>query len=208
MRSGSSMNKRRATVFFSVLLASAVLIPTFLFAQDEETHPNLFFGIVMGRYLPSDAVFKEVYGSSGPNLGMQAGWHFFQGGDFSLVLKIGLEGFSRTGFSTATAVKTSLSLKPFRAGIEIHLQPKVVGLWVEGGLVSIAYHEQSKLQETEDTQGGIYLGGGLLLQIPSFPWAALEAYARWNKAVVSMPDFEADLGGTEFGLSLLFRLKI
>jgi hypothetical protein len=162
----------------------------------------------MGRYLPSDAVFKEVYGTSGPNLGVQAGWHFYQSGDFSLALKVGLEGFSRTGLSTATAVKTSLSLKPFRAGVEVHLQPRVIGFWVEGGLVSIAYHEQSKLRDTEDTQGGIYLGGGLLLQIPSFPWAALQVYGRWNRAVVSMTDFDADLGGTEFGLSLLFRLKI
>ena len=202
------MNKRRAMVFFSVLLISAALFPAVLSAQDEEGTPNLFFGLVMGRYLPSDAVFKEVYGASGPNLGVQAGWHFFRSGDFSLALKVGLEGFSRTGLSTVTTVKTSLSLKPIRAGIEIHLQPKVIGLWVEAGLVSIAYHEQSKLLETEDTQGGIYLCGGLLLQIPSFPWAALQAYARWNRAVVSMTDYDVDLGGTEFGVSLLFRLKI
>jgi hypothetical protein len=202
------MNKRRTTVFFSVLLAAAVLFPSILSAQDEEIFPNLFFGIVMGRYLPTDAVFKEIYGASGPNLGMQAGWHFFQSGVFSLALKVGLEGFGRTGFSTVTATKTSLSLKPFRTGVEIHLQPRVVGLWVEGGLVSIAYHEQSKLMETEETQGGIYLGGGLLLQIPSFPWVALQAYARWNQAVVSSADFDVDLGGTEFGLSFLFRLKI
>ena len=202
------MNKRTGTAFFSVLLAAALFFPSALRAQDEEVSPNLFFGLVFGRYLPSDAVFREVYGQSGPNLGVQAGWHFFQSGNFSLALKVGLEGFSRTGVSTATATKASLSLKPFRAGLEIHLQPKVVGLWVEAGLVSIAYHEQSKLQETEDTQGGIYLGGGLLLQIPSFPWAALQAYARWNKVVVTTADFESDLGGTEFGLSLLLRLKI
>ncbi len=202
------MKKRREAVFFSVLLAAALFFPSALRAQDEEVSPNLFFGLVSGRYLPTDAVFREVYGRSGPNLGVQAGWHFYQSGDFSLALKVGLEGFSRTGVSTVTATKTSLSLKPFRAGLEIHLQPKVLGLWVEAGLVSIAYHEQSKLQETEETQGGFYLGGGLLLQIPSFPWAALEVYARWNKAVVSAADFEADLGGTEFGLSLLLRLKI
>ncbi len=202
------MYKRRAAAFFSVLLAAALFFPSALSAQDADLSPNLFFGLVFGRYMPSDAVFREVYGQSGPNLGVQAGWHFFQSGPFSLALKVGLEGFSRTGISTATATKTALSLKPFRVGLEIHLQPKVVGLWVEAGLVSIAYHEQSKLQETEDTLDGIYLGGGLLLQIPSFPWVALQAYARWNKAVVTTADFESDLGGTEFGLSLLLRLKI
>jgi len=202
------MKKRQAAFFFSVFLAAALFFPSALPAQDTDSPPNLFFGLVIGRYMPADAVFREIYGQSGPNLGVQAGWHFFQSGDFSLAVKVGLEGFSRTGVSTVTATKTSLSLKPFRAGLEIHLQPKVVGLWVEGGMVSIAYQEQSKLQNTEDTQAGIYLGGGLLLQIPSFPWAALEIYARWNKAVVSSADFEADLGGTEFGLSLLFRLKI
>ncbi len=202
------MNKRRAAVFFSVLMAAALFCPSTLRAENMDSPPNLFFGLVFGRYLPSDPVFKEIYGASGPNLGIQAGWHFFQSGDFSLALKVGLEGFSRAGVSTVTATKTSLSLKPFRAGLEIHLQPKVVGFWAEAGLVSIAYHEQSKLQDTENTQDGIYLGGGLLLQVPSFPWAALQAYARWNKAVVSSADFSSDLGGTEFGLSLLFRLKI
>jgi hypothetical protein len=202
------MNKRRAAGFFSLLLAASLFFPSGLRAQNTDISPNFFFGLVSGWYLPSDAVFKEIYGTSGPNLGVQAGWHFFQSGVFSLALKVGLEGFSRTGVSTVTSTKTSLSLKPFRVGLEIHLQPKVVGLWVEAGLVSIAYHEQSKLQDTEATQGGIYLGGGLLLQIPSFPWAALQAYARWNQAVVSSADFETDLGGTEFGLSLLLRLKI
>ena len=202
------MNKRRAAAFFSVFMAAALFYPSILRAEDADSHPNLFFGLVFGRYLPSDPVFKEIYGANGPNLGVQAGWHFFRSGELSLALKVGLEGFSRTGVSTVTATKTSLSIEPFRAGLEIHLQPKVVGVWAEAGLVSIAYHEQSKLQNTDNTQTGIYLGGGLLLQIPSFPWAALQAYARWNRAVVSSADFESDLGGTEFGLSLLFRLKI
>ena len=205
------MNRRRVTAVFSVLLAAALLFPSVLAAQEEQTeevNPNLFFGLVMGRYLPNDAVFKEVYGEGGSNVGFQAGWHFLRSGSFSLALKVGLEGFTRTGASTITAVPATLSLKPFRAGLEVHLQPRVVGLWAEAGIVSISYHEQSELQDTQDTQDGIYVGGGLLLQIPSFPWLALQAYARWNKAVVTTTDLEADLGGTEFGLSLLLRLKI
>jgi hypothetical protein len=205
------MNKRRAAEIFSVVFAILLLFPSILTAQEveeEEVNPNLFFGLVMGRYLPTDAVFKEVYGESGSNLGFQAGWHFLRSGSFSLALKVGLEGFTRTGTSTITAMPTTLSLKPFRAGLEVHLQPRVVGLWAEAGIVSISYHEQSELQDTQDTQDGIYVGGGLLLQIPSFPWAALQAYARWSKAVVTTTDLEADLGGTEFGLSLLLRLKI
>jgi hypothetical protein len=205
------MNKRSQAAIFSVLLAATLISPALLCAQDDEEQtpaPNIFFGPLLGKFLPTDAVFKQVYGTSGSIQGLQAGWHFVQSGVFSLALCLDYRGFSQEGFSTISGTTSKLTLKPFSYGLEAHLQRGIVGIWLGGGLVSISYEEASALQTTSDTASGFHVDGGMILQIPSFPLAALKLYARWSKAVVTMTDFDVDLGGTEYGVSLLFRFRI
>jgi hypothetical protein len=208
------MYKRRATAFFSVLLATALFFPSALRAQDSgddkelQPAPNIFIGPVVGKFMPSDAVFKQVYGNGGSILGFQVGWHFFRSDVFSLALCLDIRDFSQEGASTITGTASTITLKPLSFGLEAHLQRGVVGLWLGGGVVSVSYAEASALQDTSDSTTGFHIDGGMIFQLPSFPLAALKLYARWSKAVVTLADFEADVGGTEYGVSLLFRFKI
>lgn len=208
------MNKRTGMAIFSILLAASLLFPVFLRAQDSrddevlQPAPNMFIGPVLGKFLPSDAVFKQIYGNGGSILGLQAGWHFFRTGVFSLALCLDIRDFSQEGASTISGTASTITLKPLSFGIEAHLQRGVVGLWLGGGVVSVSYAETSALQDTTDSTTGFHIDGGMILQIPSFPLTALKLYARWSKAVVTLADFEADVGGTEYGVSLLFRFKI
>jgi len=208
------MNKRTGTAIFSFLLAASLLFPVFLRAQDsgddEELRPapNIFIGPIIGKFLPTDAVFKQVYGNGGSTLGFQAGWNFFRSGVFSLAFCLDIRDFSQEGASTITGTASKITLKPLSFGLEAHLQRGVVGLWLGGGVVSVSYAEASALQNTNDSTTGFHVDGGMIFQIPSFPLAALKLYARWSKAVVTLADFDVDVGGTEYGVSLLFRFKI
>jgi hypothetical protein len=208
------MNKRTGSAIFSFLLAASLFYPVFLRAQEagdgEELRPapNIFIGPIIGKFMPSDAVFKQVYGNGGSILGLQAGWHFFQSGVFSLALCLDIRDFSREGASTISGTPSTITLKPLSFGLEAHLQRGVVGIWLGGGIVSVSYAETSALQDTSDSTTGFHIGGGMIFQIPSFPLAALKLYARWSKAMVTLADFEADVGGTEYGASFLFRFRI
>ena len=205
------MMKIRKMPYFILALAASFLLPVFLCAQDAGSDeeilpaPNFFGGLIVGRFMPTDAVFKQVYGNSGSILGFQAGWHFFRSGVFSLALSVDFRGFSQKGAATVTGTASTIALKPLSVGLEAHLQRGVVGLWLGGGIVSVSYTEQSSLQDTSDSATGFHVDGGFIIQIPSFPWAALKLYGRWSKAVVTMTDFEADLGGSEYGAMILFR---
>jgi len=194
----------------AVLAILAVLAhPPLLVAQDAPRPQTTFLGLSLSGYLVSDKVFEEVYGGSGSMFGFAAAQRILGDRAFGLDAVLEIRGYSKTGLSTLSQTETILKIKPVSFGLEGTLTRGIAILWLGTGLDLTSYSEESALQNTTGSTLGFHVAGGLAFQPgPSFP-LRLKLFLRWNKARVSTVDeIPVELGGPEYGASLLFGFRL
>jgi hypothetical protein len=203
------MNHRSSTATAAAALVLLVLWPAIASAQDEfvpAPPPRAWIGILGGRFAPSDAVFKGVYGIDGLSLGMSAGYELYRSEGFSLAAGLAVRRFAKSGGSTISGTVSRLNLIPIAAGLETAVRRGAVGLFLGGGADWIIYSEDSEWILSRGSAFGFHVEGGLFLEPGSGP--VLKAYIRWSKATKMMEGFDVGLGGVEIGAALLFRFDL
>ncbi len=204
------MKRYTAALAVAGLLALLSVFPPAVAAQDEfpltQPLPNTWFGIIGGRFTPTDEVFKEVYGTGGLSFGLSVGRELYRSSGFTLAAGLDVRRFTRSGAATISQTPSRLTFVPLSASLETHFRSGAFGIWLGGGAGPIFYTEDSEWTISRGSAFGYHLIGGLLVEIPSGP--AVKAYLRWSAATETVEGFDVALGGTEMGLSLLFRFRI
>ncbi|MDW7760721.1 MAG: hypothetical protein SCM96_08790 [Acidobacteriota bacterium] len=146
-------------------------------------------------FIPSEAVFKEIYGESpvyggGISLKIMGGLSLWAGGSF----------FNKTGTLTFTEESTTMTLIPVFGGLQYQFLSGRFRPYIGAGAGYILYKEENPIGKVED--GGLgfmgLAGVKVLIAGPLF----LDLQGSYSMCKVEPAGIEADLGGIHIGLGL------
>lgn len=148
-----------------------------------------------GYFLPTEKVFKDVYGS-GP----------FYGGEFDvkisggLSLWVGADYYKKKGELTFTQEETTLTLKPISGGVRYSLGAGMLRPYVAVGVTYVKYREESVIGAVDEGDVGFLGQAGVRLRVASRFF--LDVQARYSTCKAKPVDVSSDLGGLHAGLGL------
>jgi len=175
-----------------------VLFTAALILASEASAVSLSFRVGSSYFLPTDEVFRDVYGG-GPAYGAE------------IALSLGREleawvsgsTFGKTGRLTFTGEETEIRLTPFLAGIRYYFTRTRLQPYIGAGAGYFFYKETSPLGTVKDQNFGLAAHAGLVVGVTR--GLIVNVRAGYSTCKVKPDEFEADLGGLELGLGLGVR---
>lgn len=159
----------------------------------------LKMGPIFAHYRPNDKVVKEIYGAGGPIYGFRigallpAGWSVWFG--YSQYRQI-----SKTTYSDQL---TTMALNPLTVSVRYTLPLRFFILPYAGvGYAHIGFKEESGVGKIQGNGGSITFDAGVEIKIIRHIY--LEGIFRYDRINVNPTGFPVDVGGTQFGGSLIF----
>jgi len=151
------------------------------------------FGIKVSYFMPSEQVFKDIYGS-GPMFGGEFG--------FSLSDRVGLwadgQYYSGTGKLTYTKEETKLTLVPIGAGVRVDLLTKGAARPYVGAGVRCYIYKETNVIGTAEANGVGFVGlVGVNLRLAK--GIILDLRAAYSSCSLTPADFKINVGGIELG---------
>jgi len=146
--------------------------------------------MILGRYgtfAPSDAIFKEVYGS-GSVMGGEL--RFRLSGGFSLSLNGGY--FKKKGALTVTGDETTMTMFPLEAMLVYHVLSGSLMPYVGAGGAFCRYTEENAIGKVEGWGTGFAVCGGVTFRLGPL---GLDARAKYTSMKIKPLEDEANLGG-------------
>ncbi len=163
------------------------------------------FVTIKGAYfLPSNDVFKDVYGS---------GLAF--GAETSIPLSgplhawAGFEFFSRSGLTTISEEETKVRIVPFYAGLRALFGQKSVRPYIGAAAAYFSFHEVNPIGSVSDGGFGLLGQAGVMARLTGALW--IDAFAGFRACTLRADvadgeePLEAKLGGLSAGLGLAYR---
>lgn len=123
---------------------------------------------------------------------------------FSLEVK----NISQKGASTLTRKTTRLTLFPVILAGKYLIRINNWIPYVGAGWDYFHYKETSEIHNTSGSTIGYHFQGGTYYQIPSLPSLLMKIYVKFTQASVLENSLEAELGGLEAGLGLIWGLHL
>lgn len=154
-----------------------------------------------GYFMPSDRVFKDVYGS-GPVFGAElaapvaGGLHAWAGAEY----------FTKKGLLPVTEEETSTRIVPVFAGLRYHIGRSAVRPYLGAAAGYFMLHEENPLGTASRSGFGFLVRGGLLIKIAG-P-ISLDLHGNYSNATIKTDDpdpLEAKIGGLQAGGGLVIR---
>ena len=175
-----------------LLLGGLLLAPSFIAAQ------TVRIGVEGGYFMPSEQIFKDVYGSGGVCYGGNI--TFFVTSKISL--EAGFNSYNQEGTVTNSTGKTTLGIQTIRLGGFYHFgNGKLVPRIGAGGIYSFV-SEETPYGDFDDSGAGWFAGAGVDLQLSGSLYLGLEGLYQDTKIT---GDFgEVSIGG----IVLLVNFKI
>jgi hypothetical protein len=146
-------------------------------------------------FIPSEAVFKEIYGESP-----------VYGGEVSLKIMGGLSiwvagnYFNKTGKLTFTEESTTMTLIPVFGGLQYEFLSGRIRPYIGAGAGYILYMEENPIGKVED--GGLGFMGRAGMRVLITGPLFLDLQASYSVCKVKPAGIEADLGGIQAGVGL------
>jgi hypothetical protein len=167
------------------------------------------FGLLAGFFFVQDETFQEMYGKS----------VFFFGGEYTLRfpvkerhgvdVAVDLRQLKKSGRTSYTEEEahvrlTSLSLS-LRYSLEYDRFTFFVGPGFDYVMYKENYAETFPIKSVDGSAAGYHItGGGYYNVLPSL---AVKAYFKYCAADTEPDGFRVNLGGTEWGLGLVYRFE-
>jgi len=173
---------------------------------------NTMIGLSLGSHKISDERFQEVYPGRALVYGLHLSRTLFSAGDFDFALSVDGKIFSKAGAATVTEEEARFTMTPLSIGASLIWNSKYFALFAGGGLDVCPYRETSPLYPypgfVKETANGSHFQAGAIVHIPGLDGLRAKLYYKGSKALTINNDIEVDLGGGEFGFSLLYGLRL
>lgn len=185
---------KRAILRFLIIAALAVSAGTAWGAGFSLTFKG-------GYFMPSNEVFKDVYGS-GPVFGAEMAVPIVGG----LHVWAGAEYFSKKGLFPLTEEETSARIVPLFAGLRYHIGTAAVRPYLGAAAGYFMLHEENPLGTASKNGFGFLVRGGLLIKIAG-P-VSLDLHGNYSSCTIKTEgndSLEAKIGGLQAGGGLVIR---
>lgn len=153
---------------------------------------------LMGRNRVDEPRFAPVYKNNGPVYGLSFSGTLI----YNLSLYLDVKYMSRTGQTTYTKEKSTLSFLPISGGLRYVLPLNYVHPYLGVGTDVYFYYEENPIDTVINAARGTHiLAGAYVHPLESVP-LALNLRIKWTKAKTTEQDRSINLGGLEYGLTV------
>lgn len=172
---------------------------------DEERYFTV--GLLGGVYFLQDQVFQELYGKSAPFIGAEMTLRFPIREPHGMDIAAGGRMLTKKGLTSYTEEDIRLRLTDLFLSLRYSYDTGRFALFLGPGIEYITYRETYAetfpIDSTQGSQTGLHLTGGGYLHLTSS--LSLKGYCKYCLIATDKPGFRINLGGTEWGVGILYR---
>jgi hypothetical protein len=172
---------------------------------DEERYFTV--GLMGGFYFLQDQVFQELYGKGVPFFGAEMTLRFPIREPHGMDIAAGGRTLTKKGLTSYTEEALSLRLTDLSLSLRYSYDTGRFALFLGPGIEYVTYRETYAetfpIDSTQGSQTGLHLTGGGYIHVTS--GLSLKAYAKYCLVETDKPGFRINLGGTEWGVGILYR---
>lgn len=175
---------------------------------DEERY--LTVGLLGGIYFLQDEVFQELYGKSAPFLGGELTMRFPVREPHGVDFSAGGRTLSRKGRTSYTEEALNLRLTNLFLSLRYSYDTGRFAIFAGPGIEYISYKETYAatfpIESVKGSRTGFHVTGGGYLHLTSA--LSVKAYLKFCKVETDNPGFRVNLGGTEWGMGIIYRFYL
>jgi opacity protein-like surface antigen len=197
-------------IFLSSFVARAQTQPQtrIRILPDEERYFTV--GLLGGFCFLQDQVFKELYGKSAPFIGGELTLRFPVREPHGVDIAVGGRTLSRMGRTSYTEEEIRLRLTDFSLALRYSYDTGRFAVFAGPGIEYVTYKETYAetfpIDSVDGNRTGFHLTGGLYVHLTS--GLSIKAYFKYCRVKTDSPGFPVNLGGTEWGMGLLYRFYL
>jgi len=174
-----------------------------------ENHKTSTIGFLTGFYFMQDEVFQEIYGKSALFFGGEYTLRFPVTKQHGLDVAVGFRQLKKSGETSYTKEATQLRLTNLSLALRYSLDYGHFTFFLGPGFDYVTYKETYTetfpINSVEGDDTGFHIaGGGYCNFLPSI---SIKAYFRYCAVATEPEGFRVNLGGTEWGLGLVYRFE-
>jgi len=175
---------------------------------DEERY--LTVGLLGGIYFLQDEIFQELYGKSAPFLGGELTMRFPVREPHGVDVSVGGRALSRNGRTSYTEEALNLRLTNLSLSLRYSYDTGRFAVFAGPGIEHISYKETYAatfpIESVNGSRTGFHVTGGGYLHLTSA--LSVKAYLKFCKVETANPGFRVNLGGTEWGMGIIYRFYL
>ncbi|MBN2408667.1 MAG: outer membrane beta-barrel protein [Candidatus Aminicenantes bacterium] len=175
---------------------------------DEEKYFTV--GLLGGFYFLQDEVFQELYGKGAPFFGTEMTLRFPIRDPHGLDVAAGARILSKKGRTSYTEESLSLRLTDFFLSLRYSYDTGRYALFFGPGVEYVLYKETYDpafpIVSSTGSQAGLHFTAGAYVHLTS--GLSLKGYMKYGLVKTEKPGFRVNLGGTEWGLGILYRFYL
>ncbi len=172
---------------------------------DEERYFTV--GLLGGLYFLQDQVFQELYGKSAPFIGAEITLRFPIREPHGMDVAAGGRTLTKKGLTSYTEEDLNLRLTDLFLSLRYSYDTGRFALFLGPGVEYVTYKETYAetfpIDSAQGSQTGLNLTGGGYIHLTS--GLSLNGYFKYCRVEIDKPGFRVNLGGTEWGLGILYR---
>ncbi len=165
------------------------------FADTGNGKKKFYFLISAGYFLPSEAVFKTVYGS-GLIYSGEIRASLFKG----ITLHLGGSYFSKKGEMDPLGEETTVNIYPLEAGASYTFSSMKISPYVGGGVGYYMFSEESFLGKVTTSSIGFFGQGGVALNLTDM--IVIDINAKYIICNATIEDITQNIGGIRIGIGI------
>jgi len=175
---------------------------------DEERYFTV--GLLGGFCFLQDQVFRELYGKGAPFLGAEITLRFPIREPHGLDIAAGGRTLTKKGLTSYTEEDLKLRLTDLFLSLRYSYDTGRFALFLGPGIEYVTYRETYvetfPIDSAQGSQTGLHLTGGGYVHLTS--GLSLKGYFKYCRVKTDRPGFRINLGGTEWGLGILYRFYL
>jgi hypothetical protein len=178
------------------------------FLPDEEKYVTV--AVNGGVFFAQDEVLRELYGNNLPCFGGEVGFRFPVRDPHGLDVAVGGRLLRAKGLTSYTEEEIRLRLNNLSFSIRYSYDSGRFALFVGPGMDYVMYKETYAetfpVEFVEGNQAGFHVIGGGYYHLSSA--LSLRGYFKYGMAETDKEGVRVNLGGTEWGISLMLRFYL
>jgi len=172
---------------------------------DEERYFTV--GLMGGFYFLQDQVFQDLYGKGAPFFGGEMTLRFPIREPHGMDIAAGGRTLTKKGLTSYTEEALRLRLTDLSLSLRYSYDTGRFALFLGPGIEYVTYREtyaeSFPIDSTQGSQTGLHLTGGGYVHLTSA--LSLKAYLKYCRVETEKSGFRINLGGTEWGVGILYR---
>jgi opacity protein-like surface antigen len=167
-------------------------------------------GLLGGIYFLQDEAFQELYGKSAPFFGGELTMRFPVRDPHGVDVALGGRTLSRKGRTSYTEEDLSLRLTNLFLSLRYSYDTGRFAVFAGPGIEYVSYRETYAetfpIDSVKGSRTGFQVTGGGYLHLTSA--LSVKAYLKFCKVETKSPGFRVNLGGTEWGMGIIYRFYL